>query len=156
MELLKKLNYKDQDEIVILNAPENFKCIIDEIKKSIQITEDENSYTEIDFILVFTKDVDDIEKYAELVLPKAADNAVIWFAYLKQSAMSYGADLASEDGWDIIGEYQFEPVRQISIDNEWVALRLRPAKNIKNFTRNESTVIGSEEKIKPKKKLEYY
>jgi hypothetical protein len=156
MELLKKLNYKNQNELVILNAPKSFKNVIDELKNYIQVTEDENIYAEIEFALVFTKNNEDIEKYAELVLPKTADNALIWFAYQKKTDIGYAADILGEDGWDIVGDYQFEPIRQISMDHNWSALRFRPIKKSKNIARNDNISVNSEEKIKPKKKLEYF
>jgi hypothetical protein len=153
MELLKKLNHKDQIEIVILNAPDSFNNVINELKKDIQVTDDENIYGEIEFAIVFISNNEEIEKYAELVLPKAVDNALIWFAYPKQSDIGYETDIADNNGWDIVEDYQFEIVRQISINNEWSALRFRLIKKSKNLNKKENihTSINSEEKIKPKK-----
>ncbi len=144
MELLTKLNHKNQSEIIILNAPKNFKNEIDEIKKNMEVSEDENIYAEIDFILVFIKNNEDIEKYSEMVLPRVSANALIWFAFLKNAAI--------DGGWEILRDYQFEPIRQIAINNEFSAIRFRPNK----ITRSEEGGAGTEGKIKTKKKIEYY
>lgn len=144
MELLTKLNHKNQSEIIVLNAPKNFKNEIEEIKKNIEVSEDENIYVEIEFILVFIKNNEDIEKYSEIVLPRVSTNALIWFAFPK--------NVIIDDGWEIVQDYQFEPIRQITINNEWSAMRFRPNK----LARIEEGGAGSEEKIKTKKKIEYY
>lgn len=144
MELLTKLNHKNQSEIIILNAPKSFKNEIDEIKKNIDVSEDENIYAEIEFVLIFIKNTEDIEKYAEAVLPRVSANALIWFAFPKQASI--------DDGWEIVRDYQFEPIRQIAINNEWSAMRFRPNKN----ARGEEGSLSSEGKIKAKKKIEFY
>lgn len=144
MELLTKLNHKNQSEIIILNAPKNFKNEIEEIKKYIEVSEDESIYTELEFILVFIKNIEDIEKYSEIVLPRVSANALIWFAFPKNKPI--------DDGWEIVRDYQFEPIRQITISNEWSAMRFRPNK----LAKSEEGGIGQEEKIKTKKKIEFY
>lgn len=144
MELLTKLNHKNQREIFILNAPKSFKNEIDEIKKNIQVSEDDNMYAEIEFVLVFINNIEEMEKYSETVLSKAATNALIWFAFLKKDSFDYGLE--------ILSDYQFEPIRQIIINNEWSAMRFRPNKS----ARSEEGSSGLEEKIKIKKKIEYY
>ncbi|NMC56800.1 MAG: hypothetical protein GYA50_06235, partial [Eubacteriaceae bacterium] len=121
-----------------------FKNEIEEIKKYIEVSEDESIYTELEFILVFIKNIEDIEKYSEIVLPRVSANALIWFAFPKNKPI--------DDGWEIVRDYQFEPIRQITISNEWSAMRFRPNK----LAKSEEGGIGQEEKIKTKKKIEFY
>lgn len=144
MELLTKLNHKNQSEIVILNAPKSFKNEIYELRKNIEISEDESIYAEIEFVLIFIKNIEDIEKYFEAVLPRISSNALIWFAFPKHASI--------DEGWEIVRDYQFEPIRQIAINNEWSAMRFRPNK----YARGAEGNSGSEEKIKTKKKIEYH
>jgi len=145
MELLKKLNHKQQNEIIILNAPKSFKNELDEIRKNITVIEDEDIYGEIDFALIFIKNNEDIEKYAEFVLTRVSKNALIWFAFQKK--------ISTEYNWEIINDYQFEPIRQIAINSELSALRFRP---YKNYARCDDDNVYQEEKIKTKKKIEFY
>ena len=38
-------------------------------------------------------------------------------------------------GWEVLGDRNFEPVMQVSIDADWSALRFRPVDEIQQMTR---------------------
>jgi len=51
-----------------------------------------------------------------------------------------------------MGDYSYEPVRQISIDEDWSALRFRPIKDILKFNRSQNMALSQEGKKKAQKK----
>ena len=74
------------------------------------------------------------------VLPVAADalaeDGRLWVSYPKRSSTRYASDLSRDgDGWAPLYALNFEPVSQVSIDEDWSALRFRPVARIARFTR---------------------
>lgn len=62
-------------------------------------------------------------------------DGVLWFAYPKGTSKRYKCDFNRDNGWEILGQYGFEPVRMIAIDEYWSALRFRRAEYIKTMKR---------------------
>ncbi|HHX79930.1 MAG TPA: hypothetical protein GX692_02580 [Acholeplasmataceae bacterium] len=102
----------------------------------------------IDFVLVFVKSGEEISQYSELILPKIKDDGIVWFAYPKKSSKKYKVAISRDIGWETLGDYNFEPVRQISIDEDWSALRFRKVEFIKSFTRGEENAISAKGKAR--------
>lgn len=148
MELLKKLNYKGQKDIFLLNSPKEFipkKLVMSELANLREAVENNDT---IDFALIFVKSEEEISHYSELVLPKIQDDGIVWFVYPKKSSKKYKVSISRDIGWEIVGNYNFEPVRQISIDDDWSALRFRKVDFIKNFTRGAENAISAKGKVK--------
>lgn len=148
MELFKKLNYKGQKEVFILNWPEEFIPRKLEISKLVEVRETVANHDTIDFVLVFIKSGEEISQYSELILPKIKDDGIVWFAYPKKSSKKYKVAISRDIGWETLGDYNFEPVRQISIDEDWSALRFRKVEFIKSFTRGEENAISAKGKAR--------
>ena len=45
-----------------------------------------------------------------------------------------------DKGWDILGAYNFEAVRQVAVDENWSAIRFRKVEYIKKMTRKSGTM----------------
>ena len=58
-----------------------------------------------------------------------------WVSYPKRSSKRYKSDISRDTGWDVLGECNFEPVMQVSIDADSSVLRFRPVDQIKCMTR---------------------
>ena len=43
-------------------------------------------------------------------------------AYPKVSSKKYTTDYNRDSGWNLLGEWGMEPVRQVAIDQDWSAL----------------------------------
>jgi uncharacterized protein (DUF2344 family) len=150
IQLFKKLNYKDQKEIYIINAPEFFNKRLQEIE--IKINSKYSSGEKIDFILIFAKNKVEIDKAIESIKTSLADDAILWFAYPKKSSKKYNCDFNRDTGWDSLGRIGYEGVRMIAIDEDWSAIRFRNAKFIKSMTRRQSMTLSETGKIKTKGK----
>lgn len=53
----------------------------------------------------------------------------------------FKSEVSRDDGWDAVGQHQFEAVRQVAIDHDWSALRFRNIKYIKNFTHEKRIMV---------------
>jgi hypothetical protein len=132
-----KLNLKDHKKIVVLDSPSSFESelaalegveVIRELKKAKQVT----------FSLAFVTTPDEIEGLAHKLALKAEGDAIVWFAYPKGTSKRYKSQIDRDNGWNVLGQEGFEPVRMVAIDEDWSAKRFRRASFIKNMTRPKS------------------
>lgn len=72
-----------------------------------------------------------IRRIAEQVAKKAEGDAVVWFAYPKQSSKRYHCEFNRDTGWQALSDAGFEGVRQVSIDDDGSAIRFRRVEFIK-------------------------
>ena len=135
--IFKKLNYKDQDKIYVVNAPKSFDKETDEMQ-TITITSLKNSVgttKEIEFFLGFVTKQKEVDDLIKKVAPLIKGDGLLWFAYPKGSSKKYKCEFNRDSGWNELGRHGFEPVRMVAIDEDWSALRFRKAENIKTMTR---------------------
>ena len=104
--------------------------------------------TEVDFVLAFVLTLADIESAIQVVAPKLAEDAIIWFAYPKKSSKNYQCEFNRDTGWAVLGEYKLEGVRQVAIDADWSAIRFRHVDKIKKITRRASMALTKEAKLR--------
>jgi len=84
-------------------------------------------------------------------LPKLTKDALLWFCYPKGSSKKYKCDFNRDNGWQALGELGFEPVRMVAIDEDWSALRFKPAEAIKTMTRSFAITATGKAKVAARK-----
>jgi hypothetical protein len=143
--LFKKLNFKDQKAIYIINAP---KSLDDELEVMKQFTAIHKALDdkEINFIMVFATKQEEIDNSISVIYPKLEGDAILWYCYPKGTSKKYTCEFNRDNGWKAIGKYNLEPVRQIAIDEDWSALRFRKTDYIKKLTRSNSFALSAEGK----------
>ncbi|MFN7912909.1 MAG: hypothetical protein ACK5QC_13900 [Bacteroidota bacterium] len=149
--LLKKLNFKAHKEIVVLNAPISFKKELESFSELTSVKIEAKNLKEINFVLIFVTTKEQIEASMKLVYPKLSGDAVLWYSYPKATSKNYTCNFNRDTGWETLGKHNFEPVRQVAIDEDWSALRFRKTEYIKTMTRNESIAISKAGKERVKK-----
>ena len=144
--LFKKMNFKEQSRIVVLNAPIEFKTSLSEMETVAEImfqTENINHHT---LLLAFVQNESEITSVAKDILDWVDEDLLIWFAYPKKSSKTYKSEINRDSGWQALGNIGLEGVRAIAIDEDWSALRFRHVKFIKSFTRNNKMILSKEGK----------
>lgn len=149
--LFKKLNYKEGQTIVCLNAPESFQSALDEMRSDAAIIQNEKEVTTVQFAMVFATKQAEVDYYATLLAPKLEGDAVLWACYPKGTSKKYKCEFNRDNGWKILGELGLEGVRMVAIDEDWTALRFRKTAFIKTMTRRESFALSAEGKQKTQK-----
>jgi len=129
--LLKKMTWKDRMNIQIWNAPPELKEMISSWEKDVLI----NPAAKPDFMLAFVQTEEEVKKYFFEMQAKAPDDEQIWMAYPKGTSKRYKAKINRDSGWKYLGEFDYESVRQIAINEDWSALRFRKTKYVKVMTR---------------------
>jgi hypothetical protein len=110
------------------------------------------SHTEMrstEFAIVFAFKQSDIDDSIKALHKKLQEDYILWFCYPKGSSKKYKCDFNRDTGWQALGTYNLEPVRQVAIDEDWSALRFRKVDFIKKMTR--SFAISEQGKNKVKK-----
>ena len=128
-----KLNLKDQAEIVVLNAPASFEPELKSLK-GVTVRRDARG-GDIDFSLAFVMTQKEVDTLAPQVAKKAKGDAIVWFAYPKGSSKKYKSQINRDNGWAVMGDAGFEPVRMVAIDEDWSAVRFRRVEFIKTMNR---------------------
>ncbi|HEX2370843.1 MAG TPA: hypothetical protein VHM94_16600 [Acidimicrobiia bacterium] len=138
MSVFTKLNLKDQDPIVVVDAPESFEEAVAALD---EVTVHRSFAGVVDFAIGFGTTLDKVEAFAAGVKQHTEGDAVVWFAYPKSSSKRYTCEFNRDTGWESLGTAGFEPVRQVAIDEDWSALRFRRVEFIKTMTRDTSGAI---------------
>jgi hypothetical protein len=131
--LYKKLNYKGQKRIALINCSEVFYNSSVKALPDIQIDTEIDPRYPYEFMLVFAELVIEVENLAPRALHNLVTDGILWFAYPKKtSKKSCLSDLDRDHGWEVLIERGFDKVRQVAVDNDWSALRFRNVRFIKS------------------------
>lgn len=138
--VFKKLNLKDQKQIVILNSPASFEGELASLE-DVAVVRDLKKAANVTFSLAFVTKQDEVDALAPAIGKKAEGDAVVWFAYPKGSSKRYKSQIDRDGGWKLLGREGFEPVRMVAIDEDWTAVRFRRAGFIKNMIRPKEVML---------------
>lgn len=122
--VFKKLNLKQQKEILVVNAPSSFEPELDALK-GVAVIRDPKKADAIHFSLVFATKQGEVDSLSKVLASKAEGDAVLWFAYPKGTSKKYKCEFNRDTGWKTLRSLGFDTVRQVAIDEDWSALRFR-------------------------------
>jgi hypothetical protein len=148
--VFEKLNLKDHDDIVVLNAPATFEPELTRLG-GVRVRRSLGGVTKIAFALAFVQTQKDLDAVAGTIAKMAEGDAIVWFAYPKGTSKKFTTDINRDHGWEALGKAGFETVRLIAIDEDWSAKRLRRAKYIKSLTRGPEWAMSAEGRKKASK-----
>jgi hypothetical protein len=151
-QIFKKLNFKDQSAVVIVNAPQSFNKDMQEMKAFTKVGTTIPS-GEINFFLGFVTKQNEVDALVEKVIPLMAGDGLFWFAYPKGSSKKYKCEFNRDSGWSKLGKHGYEPVRMVAIDEDWSALRFRHVDNIRVMTRSRTLSDAGMKKAMPGKNV---
>ena len=123
--ILKKLNFKAQARVAVLDAPPGFEPTLRLWANEVPVVS--ASRPDDTFVLAFVANEDRLRA----ALPKFAQLAerglaVMWVAYPKGSSKTLRSDINRDSIHRIVQEYGFELNRNVALDDDWSALRFKP------------------------------
>jgi hypothetical protein len=125
-----KLNLKDQQEILILNAPESFAPELASLPV-LTIHHHIESVPHIGFALAFVTHIAEVKTLAPKLAVQAPGDPILWFAYPKPTSKKLKCDFTRDSSWAALKKAGFDSVRPVPIDDDWTALRFRRKEFIK-------------------------
>lgn len=148
--LFKKLNLTNQNPILVLNAPDTFDTELQQLE-NVKVIRKAHRQKKAGFGLAFAITQQDLDDRSQQLIESIEGDAVLWIAYPKGTSKQYRCEFNRDSGWTVLGNAGFEPVRQVSIDSDWTALRFRKVEHIKSLTRRTSMAISTEGKQRTSK-----
>ena len=145
--LFKKMNLKDQKEVLVLNSPSSFDKELKALK-GVKVLKSAAGVREISFAIAFVIKEAELNNAVRTLSRLAKGDAVVWFAYPKGSSKRYKSEVNRDDSWAIVGVEGFEPVRMVAIDEDWSGLRVRRVEFIKKMIRKAEHAMSTEGKKK--------
>jgi hypothetical protein len=133
--IFSKLNYKEGAAVYAIHPPEVFRDLLNTLPENIDVLNDIPVDKPIDFIIVFVTQRAQLDLLAQKITPRLPGDAIFWLAYPKGTSKKYTCDFNRDTSWDIMAPYKMLPVRQISIDEDWSALRFRKEEFIQSAKR---------------------
>jgi hypothetical protein len=130
--LLEKLNYKGNNRIAVLNSEDGFiASLLLEINELIidRVIDPRFPY---DFIIIFVRNLAEVEAFTSIALHNLLCDGVLWFCYPKKSSRIYRSDIDRDHGWKTLNDAGFKGIRLVALDNDWSALRFRNIKFIRS------------------------
>ena len=130
--LFKKMNFKNQKEIFVLNSPKEFESELKSMMAFTKVKTKSDDCIATEFVLCFVQNKKEVEHHFKEIGKKIIDDGVLWFCYPKKTSKKYKAEIGRDSGWDILYSSNFDTVRAVAIDDDWSGLRFREAKYIKS------------------------
>jgi len=128
--VFRKLNLKNQTQILVLSAPSSFEPELASLR-GVTVAREIAQTQSVDFALAFVTNQAALESVVPAIVERAVGDAVLWFAYPKLSSKKYHSDLNRDEGWAVLAAAGFRPVRQVAIDADWSAVRFRRVEFVK-------------------------
>jgi hypothetical protein len=147
--LLKKLNYKQEEAVHLFYVPEELRelpALLSGHAEVINNLEDHNK--PVRFALLFATQQAVLDAAVHALIGQLEGDAILWICYPKGSSKRYRCDFNRDTGWQVCGQYNLEPVRQVAVNEDWSALRFRKTQYIKQLTRSSDMALGAEAKAR--------
>ena len=128
--MFKKLNLKDQAEIVVVNVPASFEPELSQLD-SVRVVRNPSKVKNVEFAIAFAITQAELDRASKELSAKAKGDAILWIAYPKGTSKRYKCEFNRDSGWTVLGEAGFEGVRMVAIDEDWSALRFRRTEFVK-------------------------
>jgi hypothetical protein len=118
MDLARKLQLKPDSRVALFGVPPDLE---EQLAADIPAATDSDA---ADAVVAFVQLASDLDGAAAPALDAAREDRLSWLAYPKAGQL--GTDLNRDRLAAAVQQRGVQPVRQISIDEVWSALRLRP------------------------------
>lgn len=141
--VLKKLGFKGQDPVLIVDAPPEYAPILSEVP-SVVHNDPQGRY---EFVQYFIMNLDSVKMEARRIAGSLEGDGHLWLCYPKTSSRNYRTDLTRDNLWSVLGPFGYEPVTQVSIDDDWSAIRYRHVDRIRKMTRKFAATEKGKERL---------
>lgn len=142
--VFKKLGLSRQNPIAIVNAPEEYIGVMKDIEAEIHTTIED----QYQFIQIFAQNRAQAREVAGRAVEALDGDGYLWFCYPKGTSKKYRSDINRNNTWDIFAPFDFQAVNQISLDEDWCAIRFRSVDYIKTMIRKNAANNKGNEKAK--------
>ena len=117
----KKLQLTNLKEVYVLNKPSVFdnEFNSDKYKESLILS------SGVDCALVFIRTKENFINQMLTLFPRLHENSILWIIYPIGTTKKELANLSIEFDWDFLGEFRLQPTRQLNVNSNWNAIKLK-------------------------------
>ena len=117
----KKLQLTNLKEVYVLNKPSVFdnEFNSDKYKESLILS------SGVDCALVFIRTKENFINQMLTLFPRLHKNSILWIIYPIGTTKKELANLSIEFDWDFLGEFRLQPTRQLNVNSNWNAIKLK-------------------------------
>lgn len=119
--LPKKLKLQNFKDVYILNKPETFSDIFNDVNYSESLV----TTSCVECALVFVDTKEDFVNQMLTLFPRLLDSSILWVFYPNDTTISEISKLHIEFDWDFLGDYRLKPTKLLSVDNTWNAIKIK-------------------------------
>lgn len=141
--LLKKLHIKEEYSVLLMNSNPLVHPLFEGVRIELSVTDDQD----YDSVILFTRNEEELRKW----VPEASDlpkkDGQLWLSYPKKSG-DIDTDLNRDITWKAVKAFGMEPVRLISMNENWSSMRLVKKKDRKKPSKLGQDPPGVDRKTK--------
>jgi hypothetical protein len=126
-EIVRKLRLNQEMKILIINAPAEYLNILSALDFETDLSTKKAVF--FDFVQVFSYAKQELEHQIKSVSMKGKYDCLFWVCYPKGSG-KIQSDIKRNVVWEVLGTYGLRCVTQVSLNETWSALRVRPLEKI--------------------------
>ncbi len=127
--VLKKMRWKDDQEILLINPPEEMEDHFGpECARSDKVIQR-------NFMVLFIRNLEELKTHSEALSNLDLTSDVLWLAYPKKSSKKYSSDLSRDIVWNTMRGIGLTGVSQISINEDWSTVRYRAESDVKHSSK---------------------
>jgi hypothetical protein len=121
-ELVKKMFIKPGYRMLVINPPPGYLDRLDPDAHGVELAV--KSHQKCDVVHLFAKTSMELDQNFPGAFQALKQDGIFWISYPKRSS-SIETDLTRDTGWKVVYDAGFRPVTQVSIDENWSAVRFR-------------------------------
>ncbi|MBO6523299.1 MAG: YdeI/OmpD-associated family protein [Balneolaceae bacterium] len=141
--LLKKLQIKEEFSVLLMNSNPSIHPLFEGVRVEFNAATDQD----YDSVILFTRSEEELKKW----IPQASDlpkkDGQLWLSYPKKSG-DIETDLNRDITWNALKVFGMEPVRLISMNENWSSMRLVKKKDRKKPSKLGQDPPGVDRKTK--------
>ncbi len=126
MTLTQKLNLKEP-ELLVLNAPEGYLPTLADALPGVTLTTERAAPAGA--ILLFVNNLEEAVRLTPDAAHRVRAGGLLWVAYPKGTS-KVKTDVNRDKLWPVLSEIDWQPIRQVALDEVWSVMRFRPSAEV--------------------------
>ena len=126
-QLVKKLRIQPGHRMLILKAPPGYVDELGDLPEGVEVAEQPEGT--FDFVQLFVKSLAELRSRSPAAIEAVKYDGLLWISYPKKSSQ-LGSDLTRDVIWAEVVKTGWRPVAQVSVNDVWSAIRVRPAEKV--------------------------
>ena len=114
-----KLQIKDNDVVWVISTNDEEAALLDPLPDGAETVDE--PVDGMSAVIMFVEDRPSLVSQLDEILPQLGSTPVIWIAFPTGNRSSINRDSV----WELISEYGWQLVRNVSLDDVWTAVRLK-------------------------------